>query len=219
MARCASSRRRLHLSRPGRRPSSLCRPARTRPVYPAWHIDGRHHRDDLCDGARPAPLRALVLNDVGPDAEHGSQRITQMVGSRPDAVRDIGRRHGLSPRSFAGRRRTRDRRPARTGAWRLAAATGRQMGLEAGPGLYPPARRAGRAGPPRPLAGARAVWPVLPWLCGVPLAMYCRRRRPGAWGKPCRRGELLTIAGVGHAPSLSRGRLARRTRTLPLWRG
>ena len=30
-------------------------------------------------------LRALVLNDIGPEVQHGSQRITQMVGSRPDA--------------------------------------------------------------------------------------------------------------------------------------
>ena len=29
-------------------------------------------------------LRGLVINDIGPDAEAGSQRITQMVGSRPD---------------------------------------------------------------------------------------------------------------------------------------
>ena len=29
-------------------------------------------------------LRGLVINDIGPDAEAGSLRITQMVGSRPD---------------------------------------------------------------------------------------------------------------------------------------
>src|ERR1700747_997371 len=29
-------------------------------------------------------LQGLVINDIGPDAEAGTQRITQMVGSRPD---------------------------------------------------------------------------------------------------------------------------------------
>ena len=29
-------------------------------------------------------LLGLVINDIGPDAEAGTQRITQMVGSRPD---------------------------------------------------------------------------------------------------------------------------------------
>src|SRR5215831_13364322 len=29
-------------------------------------------------------LSRLVINDIGPDAEAGTQRITQMVGSRPD---------------------------------------------------------------------------------------------------------------------------------------
>src|SRR5207302_5040800 len=31
-----------------------------------------------------ARLRALVINDIGPDAEAGSSRITGLVGSRPD---------------------------------------------------------------------------------------------------------------------------------------
>ncbi|HSX79481.1 MAG TPA: alpha/beta hydrolase, partial [Candidatus Saccharimonadia bacterium] len=35
-------------------------------------------------GAHPERLACLVINDIGPDAEVGSQRITQMVGDRPE---------------------------------------------------------------------------------------------------------------------------------------
>jgi len=35
-------------------------------------------------GAHPERLLRLVINDIGPDAEAGSQRITQMVGDRPE---------------------------------------------------------------------------------------------------------------------------------------
>src|SRR5712692_7675907 len=35
-------------------------------------------------GAHPERLVRLVINDIGPDAEVGSQRITQTVGDRPE---------------------------------------------------------------------------------------------------------------------------------------
>jgi len=35
-------------------------------------------------GAHADRLTHLVINDIGPDVEAGSIRITQMVGSRPD---------------------------------------------------------------------------------------------------------------------------------------
>src|SRR5262249_57342618 len=35
-------------------------------------------------GAPPDRPARLVINDIGPDVETGSQRITQMVGTRPD---------------------------------------------------------------------------------------------------------------------------------------
>ena len=35
-------------------------------------------------GAHAERLAGLVINDIGPDVEEGSQRITQVVGSRPD---------------------------------------------------------------------------------------------------------------------------------------
>src|SRR5262249_29686095 len=37
-----------------------------------------------CPGAPQGRRRVLVINDIGPDVEGGSQRITQMVGSRPE---------------------------------------------------------------------------------------------------------------------------------------
>src|ERR1700732_410563 len=35
--------------------------------------------------AHPHRLKSLVINDIGLDVEHGSQRITQTVGARPDS--------------------------------------------------------------------------------------------------------------------------------------
>jgi esterase len=35
-------------------------------------------------GEHPERLLRLIINDIGPDMEEGTQRITQMVGSRPD---------------------------------------------------------------------------------------------------------------------------------------
>src|SRR5580700_8424792 len=34
-------------------------------------------------GAHPGRLKSLVINDIGPEAEAGTQRITQTVGARP----------------------------------------------------------------------------------------------------------------------------------------
>ena len=94
------------------------------------------------------------LNDIGPEVEPGS-RAHHADGRQPAGrVRDIGRRDGLPSRGFADRRRARRRRPARAGTRRIAAATRWQMGLEDGRGLYPPARRTRRAGPPQPVADA-----------------------------------------------------------------
>src|SRR5215470_151953 len=79
---------------PGHRPALIAMKISGRPrrIHPAAsprqvradrHLDGRHHRDDLCRPPCPR-LSGLVINDIGPDAEAGTQRITQMVGSRPD---------------------------------------------------------------------------------------------------------------------------------------
>src|SRR5262249_9632925 len=52
-------------------------------------------------GAPPERLARLVINDIGPDAEAGSQRITQMVGERPEVFATLedamAYRHSVSP--------------------------------------------------------------------------------------------------------------------------
>jgi esterase len=60
------------------------RPVGTGAVRADRHLDGRGHRDGLCRRACAA-AQGLVINDVGPDIEQGSARITSMVGARPSA--------------------------------------------------------------------------------------------------------------------------------------
>ena len=43
------------------------------------------HRYALRSTDQADRLNALVINDIGPDAEAGSNRITGMVGARPDS--------------------------------------------------------------------------------------------------------------------------------------
>ena len=74
-------------------------------------------------GAHPDRLTHLVINDIGPDVEVGSQRITQMVGSQTRRVRDPGRGDGLSAPDVADRGGANPGRSARAGARRTPATT------------------------------------------------------------------------------------------------
>src|SRR4029450_820605 len=82
-------------------------------------------------GAPPDRLTHLVINDIGPDVEVGSQRITQMVGSRPDEFGTLddamAYRRQMSP-IVAGRTRDDQRelalgvlrqRPDGRGIWKM----------------------------------------------------------------------------------------------------
>ena len=146
-------------------------------------------------------LRALVLNDIGPEVEQGSQRITGMVRDRPDEFALSGRRDDLSARDFPDRRRAECRRSARAGAWRLAAAAGRQMGWKMDP-VYV-RQRVERGAPVRP-----NLWPALARLACPALAVWGTDSDVLSEGQARRmvetlpKGELLSISGVGHAPSL-----------------
>ena len=51
-------------------------------------------------------LNALVINDIGPDAEAGSNRVTGLVSTRPELVLDLRCRTCLWPRDFANLRCT-----------------------------------------------------------------------------------------------------------------
>jgi pimeloyl-ACP methyl ester carboxylesterase len=102
-------------------------------------------------------LLGLVINDIGPDAEAGTQRITQMVGSRPDEFATL--------EDAMAYRRAQPRGPARAGARCIAAGHQRQMGVEDGPGLYRAAGHARRPDAAPVMAGIAGL--ALPHSGGV----------------------------------------------------
>src|SRR5215469_13715621 len=104
-----------------------------------------------------AQLSGLVINDIGPEAEAGTQRITQMVGSRPDEFATL--------EDAMAYRRAQPRGPARAGARCIAAGHQRQMGVEDGPGLYRAAGHARRPDAAPVMAGIAGL--ALPHSGGV----------------------------------------------------
>lgn len=146
-------------------------------------------------------LRGLLINDIGPDVEQGSQRITGLVGSRPgdfaslDAA--IEYRRSISPITAA--RPLDDQRELALGvlrqrpdgrwAWKMDPAYVTQ--------------RIGSGAPPRP-----ALWPALATLTCPALVVWgsdsdvlsAAQARRMAETLP--RGELVAVPGVGHAPTL-----------------
>ena len=152
-------------------------------------------------GAHPDRLTHLVLNDIGPDVEVGSQRITQMVGSRPDEFGTLddamAYRRQMSP-IVAGRALDDQRelalgvlrqRPDGRWSWKMDPAYIEQR-VKIGP-------------PERP-----ALWPALQRVTCPTLVVWGSdsdvlseaqaRRMIDALAD----GELVTVPGVGHAPTL-----------------
>jgi esterase len=151
--------------------------------------------------AHPERLHRLVINDIGPDAEAGSQRITQTVGSRPETFATLDEamayRRSVSP-IVAGRSEA-DQRELALGVlreetdgrwtWRMDPAYIRQR-VEKGP-------------PARP-----ALWPVLQrlpcptlvvWGTDSDVLSHAQARR---MVDTLPKGALAAIPGVGHAPTL-----------------
>src|SRR2546427_6407715 len=152
-------------------------------------------------GAHPDRLTHLVLNDIGPDVEVGSQRITQMVGGRPDEFGTLddamAYRRQVSP-IVAGRALDDQRelalgvlrqRPDGGWIWKMDPAYIQQR-VKIGP-------------PERP-----ALWPALQRVTCPTLVVWGSdsdvlseaqaRRMVDALAN----GELVTVPGVGHAPTL-----------------
>ena len=152
-------------------------------------------------GAHPERLRGLVINDVGPDVEGGSQRITQMVGRRPEEFATLddamAYRRQMSP-IVAGRSEEDQRelalgvlrlRPDGRWVWKLDPAYIRQ--------------RVQRGAPSRP-----PLWPVLERLPCPTLVVWGTESDVLSEAQARRmvevlpRGELVAVPGVGHAPTL-----------------
>jgi pimeloyl-ACP methyl ester carboxylesterase len=151
--------------------------------------------------AHPERLAHLIINDIGPDAETGSQRITQMVGSRPDEFATLENamdyRRQVSPivagRSFEDqeelargvlRRRDDDR-----WVWKMDPRYIQQR-VAQGPPVRPP------------------LWPVLQAL-PCPTLVVWGEDSDVLSGSQARRmaetlpkGQLVSVPGVGHAPTL-----------------
>ena len=152
-------------------------------------------------GAHPDRLVRLVINDIGPDVEVGSQRITQMVGSRPDEFATLddamAYRRQMSP-IVAGRSPEDQRelalgvlrqRPDGRWIWKMDPEYIRQrvrVGAPQRPALWP--------------ALSRATCPTLVvWGSDSDVLSESQARR---MVEALPKGELVTVPAVGHAPTL-----------------
>jgi len=152
-------------------------------------------------GAHPDRLVRLVINDIGPDVEVGSQRITQMVGSRPDEFATLddamAYRRQMSP-IVAGRSPEDQRelalgvlrqRPDGRWIWKMDPEYIRQrvrVGAPERPALWP--------------ALSRVTCPTLVvWGSDSDVLSESQARR---MVEALPKGELVTVPGVGHAPTL-----------------
>lgn len=149
----------------------------------------------------PDRLERLVVNDIGPDAEAGSQRITQTVGSRPDSFATLDeamayRRH-VSPIT-AGRPQE-DQRELALGVLRQRADGGWVWKID--PTYI--RQRVEHGPPPRP-----ALWPVLRHLPCPTLVVWgtdsdvLSEEQARRMVDTLPKGELAAVPGVGHAPTL-----------------
>ena len=146
-------------------------------------------------------LKGLVINDIGPDPEPGSNRITQMVGSRPDSFATLEAamqyRRDASP-ILAGR--------SLDAQHELALGVLRQRADGSWVWKMDPAyirRRIEKGPPPRP-----NLWPALAGV-GCPTLLVwgadsdvISEAQAGRMIATLPQGELVAVPGVGHAPTL-----------------
>ncbi len=152
-------------------------------------------------GAHPDRLARLVINDIGPDVEAGSQRITQMVVSRPDDFATLDEamayRRAMSP--IVAGRSPEDQRELALGVLRQRT-DGRWI-WKMDPEYI---RQRVRIGPPqRP-----ALWPALARVACPTLVVWgsdsdvLSQAQARRMVETLPKGELVTVPGVAHAPTL-----------------
>jgi esterase len=149
----------------------------------------------------PQRLLALALNDIGPDAEAGSQRITGMVGSRPDGFPSLDAaleyRRQISPitagRPLDDQRETAlgvlRERPDGSWGWKMDPAYIEQRLTRAA--QPPPVSWAALASLPCP---TQVIWGTDSDVLSETQARHMVETLP--------QGELVSVPGVGHAPTL-----------------
>jgi len=146
-------------------------------------------------------LRGLVINDIGPDAEAGTQRITGLVGSRPNDFGSLEEameyRRQISPITAA--RPLDDQRELALGVLRQRP-DGR-WGWKMDPAYIE--QRVTRGAPPRP-----ALWPALAALACPTLVIWgsdsdvLSEAQAKRMVETLPHGQLVTVPGIGHAPTL-----------------
>ena len=146
-------------------------------------------------------LLGLVINDIGPDAEAGTQRITQMVGSRPDSFATLEEamayRRAMSP--ILAARSAEDQHELALGVLRRG--TGGKWAWKMDPAYI--RQRVERGPPARP-----PLWPALQALPRPTLVVWGTESDVLSEAQALRmvdalpRGELVRVPGIGHAPTL-----------------
>jgi esterase len=146
-------------------------------------------------------LLGLVINDIGPDPEAGTQRITQMVGSRPDEFASLEEamayRRSASP--ILAARTAEDQHELALGVLRQRADG--QWGWKMDPAYI---RQRVEHGPPaRP-----PLWPALQALSCPTLVVWgtesdvLSEAQARHMVDVLPRGELVRVPGIGHAATL-----------------
>ena len=146
-------------------------------------------------------LRGLVINDIGPEPEAGTQRITQMVGSRPDefATLEEAMAYRRAMSLILAARSAEDQHELALGVLRRA--SDGKWGWKMDPAYIP--QRVEHGAPPRP-----ALWPVLQALPCPTLVVWGTESDVLSEAQASRmvdvlpRGELVRVPGIGHAPTL-----------------
>jgi esterase len=152
-------------------------------------------------GEHPDRVRGLVVNDIGPDPEAGSQRITETVGSRPEEFGTLDEamayRRQVSP--ITAGRSAEDQRELALGVLRQRP-DGRWI-WKMDPAYI---RQRVQQGPPR----RPTLWPVLQRLSCPTLVIWgtdsdvLSEEQALRMVETLPKAQLVSVPGVGHAPTL-----------------
>ena len=146
-------------------------------------------------------LLGLVINDIGPDPEAGTQRITQMVGSRPDqfATLEDAMAYRRSASPILAARSPEDQHELALGVLRRRS-DGRWV-WKMDPAYIE--QRVKHGAPARP-----PLWPALQMLSCPTMVVWGKESdvlseaQARSMVEVLPRGELVTVPGIGHAPTL-----------------
>jgi pimeloyl-ACP methyl ester carboxylesterase len=152
-------------------------------------------------GAHPDRLAGLVINDIGPDPEAGTQRITQTVGERPAtfATLEDAMAYRRSVSTIVASRTEDDQRELALGVLRRGADGA--WGWKMDPAYI--TQRVQKGPPTRP-----DLWPALARIHAPALVVWgsdsdvLGEKQARRMVETLPKGELVTVPGIGHAPTL-----------------